>query len=65
VFADSLSSTIADPLHSEDEERFVTIGLSSSSRLLVVAHTDEPNSVRIISARLATPTERRQYEEGA
>jgi uncharacterized DUF497 family protein len=41
VFADSLSITIPDPDHSEDEERWVTMGLSNRHRLLVVVHTEE------------------------
>lgn len=62
VFVDSLSLTIPDPLHSEDESRFVTIGKSNDSALLVVVHTDRDEKTRIISAREATRTERRNYE---
>lgn len=65
VFSDLLSLTIPDPLHSEDETRFVIIGESIRKRLLVVVHTDRGERVRIISARRATPTERRMYEENA
>ncbi|MDP2605528.1 MAG: BrnT family toxin [Deltaproteobacteria bacterium] len=64
VFADTLSITIPDPDHSEDEERWLTMGLSSRRRLLVVVHTEEEESIRIISARLANRVERRKYEEG-
>ncbi|MCC7290932.1 MAG: BrnT family toxin [Phycisphaerales bacterium] len=64
VFGDDLSLTIEDELHSEFEPRFVTIGSSSTGRALVVVHADRPASIRIISARKATPRERRQYEEG-
>ena len=64
VFLDSLSATGDDPDHSLDERRFVTFGISSSGRLLVVAHTDHEDVIRIISARLATRTEKRLYEEG-
>jgi hypothetical protein len=64
VFADTLSITISDPDHSEDEERWVTIGLSNRQRLLVVVHTEEEETVRIISARTADRLERRKYEEG-
>ena len=64
VFADTLSITIPDPDHSEDEERWVTIGLSNRQRLLVVVHTDEEEPIRIISARTADRIERRKYEEG-
>ena len=64
VFGDKLSLTIADPLHSvAGEERFVTIGLSQQSRLLVVVHCERDARLRIISARKATRTERRTYEE--
>jgi uncharacterized DUF497 family protein len=64
VFADTLSITIPDPDHSEDEERWVTIGLSNRQRLLVVVHTEEEETIRIISARMADRLERRKYEEG-
>ncbi len=50
VFGDTLSITIADPDHSEDEERWVTIGLSNRRRLLVVIHTEDEETIRIISA---------------
>jgi hypothetical protein len=62
VFADTLS--IPDPDHSEDEERWVTIGLSNRQRLLVVVHTEEEETIRIISVRTADRLERRKYEEG-
>ena len=64
VFADRLSITIPDPDHSEDEERWVTIGLSNRHRLLVVVHTEEDETIRVISARRADRLERRKYEEG-
>jgi uncharacterized DUF497 family protein len=57
--------TIADPLHSEQEERFVLIGQSHRNRILVVVHTERGNQIRIISARLATNKERNRYEENA
>jgi len=62
VFADSLSLTIHDPLHSDDENRFVIIGISHKNRLLVVIHTERNDDVRIISARKATKNERLRYE---
>jgi uncharacterized protein len=65
VFGDRLSLTIEDPLHSDLEERFVTIGGSIRGRLLVVVHTDLGDTIRIISARLATHRERKAYEEGS
>ena len=64
VFRDALSATASDPDHSVGEHRFVTFGNSKKNRLLVVAHTQEGDSMRIISARLATRQERGIYEEG-
>jgi uncharacterized DUF497 family protein len=61
---DAFSATAHDPDHSDDEERFVTFGISSKGRLLAVSHTDRDNAIRIISARLATNAERQIYEEG-
>ncbi len=65
VFGDTLSRTIDDPLHSEDEDRYVIVGQSVQGRLLVVVHTIRGDNIRIISARVATPTERKNYEEGS
>lgn len=62
VFGDPLSLTIDDPVHSAEEERFVTIGESAQHRLLVVVHTDRGERIRLISAREATSQERRDYE---
>lgn len=64
VFADPLALTIHDPLHSEEEDRFVTIGESERLRVLVVVFTERAEKIRIISARFATRRERKQYEEG-
>ena len=61
---DTFSATAHDPDHSEDEDHFVTFGVSARGRLLAVAHTERGNSIRIISARLATNAERQIYEEG-
>jgi uncharacterized DUF497 family protein len=61
---DPLSTTGRDPDHSDDEERFVTFGMSSRGRLLVIAHTEREETIRIINARPATKRERRIYEEG-
>ena len=63
VFDDPLSITIPDPDHAGDEERFLIIGLSSQRNLLVVVHTIRGEQIRLISARLATKHERRNYEE--
>lgn len=64
VFADPLSLTGADPDHSVGEHRWITYGESARCRLLVVAHTDEGDIIRLISARVATRHEKRLYEEG-
>jgi uncharacterized protein len=64
VFADTLSLTGADPDHSIGERRWITFGESARGRLLVVAHTDEGDIIRVISARVATRHEKRLYEEG-
>ena len=63
VFADERARLIDDPDHSEDEDRFILLGLSSSLRVLVVAHCyrSEDNVIRIISARKATREEQRYY----
>ena len=65
VFGDPLALTIPDPLHSEEEDRFVTLGESHRHRLLVVVSTDRGNKIRIISARVATRRERKDYEKGS
>ena len=63
VFSDERARLIDDPDHSQDEERFVLLGLSSSLRLLVVAHCyrSEGGVIRIVSARRATRSEERTY----
>jgi uncharacterized DUF497 family protein len=62
VFDDPLAVTTGDPRHSTTEDRFVTVSTSAEGRLLVVAHTDRENRIRLISARRATAGERRHYE---
>ena len=62
VFSDPFSITIDDPEHSADEFRFIDIGSSSDGTILVVSYT-ERNKIRLISARKATKTERKTYEE--
>lgn len=64
VFRDPLSQTGEDPDHSVGEERFVTFGVSTNNRLLVVAHAEHGDRIRIISARPVTSDERKIYEEG-
>jgi uncharacterized DUF497 family protein len=63
VFADERAKLIADPQHSDDEDRFVLLGLSTRLRLLVVCHCyrSKSNTIRIVSARKATATESQQY----
>jgi uncharacterized DUF497 family protein len=63
VFGDPLGRIVSDPRHSSDEERFVMLGLSQDRRLLAVMYVDRREVIRIISARLATGYERRNYEE--
>ena len=60
---DKLSKVLPDPDHSDDEERFVAFAMSPRGRLLVIAHTFRGDRIRLISARGATPQERRIYEE--
>jgi len=64
VFYDPLAATGTDPDQSEDESRMVTFGMSCKGRLLVVAHTDRGDAIRVINARVATKQERHIYEEG-
>lgn len=64
VFGDPLAMNLHDPDHSLGEERFILLGQSHVSRLLVVAYVEIGLKTRIISAREATQKERRQYEEG-
>ena len=64
AFFDPLSATILDPDHSTAEERFLLVGLSVLGHLLVVAHAQRGDQIRIISARSATRPERDNYEEG-
>ncbi len=63
VFYDETAKLISDPDHSEDEARFVLLGLSSRLRILVVCHCYRENDsvIRIISARKATKREQRFY----
>ena len=63
VFGDPLSDTFPDPDHSFDELRFVITGSTESGKILVVAHTDDGELVRIISVREASSEERKSYEE--
>ncbi|HZM00596.1 MAG TPA: BrnT family toxin [Planctomycetota bacterium] len=62
VFGDVQGLGMPDPKHSVAEHRFVLLGRSVRDRLLVVCYTERPPRTRIISARLASRRERRQYE---
>lgn len=62
VFGDPLAITVFDPDHSGQEDRFITVGTSTRSRPLMVAHTERPGGIRIISARELTRAERNEYE---
>lgn len=62
IFNDPKIGTISDPDHSEDEERFISLGMSFIQRLLSVIHTERSERTRLISARKATKTERKNYE---
>lgn len=63
VFGDPLALTFDDPDHSISEQRFITVGISTAGELLIVAHADRDENIRIISARKTTLRERRHYEE--
>ena len=65
AFLDENARVIPDPEHSGDEDRFVLLGLSVRIRLLVVVHCyrEQDDTIRIISARKADRSERRQYSE--
>jgi uncharacterized DUF497 family protein len=62
VFGDPLALLMPDPDHSDDEERYLLLGMSTRQRLLVVAFAERPPRTRLISARRATRRERRGYE---
>ncbi|MCH8042948.1 MAG: BrnT family toxin [Planctomycetes bacterium] len=64
AFGDPLSITFYDPDHSEDEDRYITIGMSNDGHLIIVSHTDRGDNIRIISARKASRRERKIYEDG-
>lgn len=65
VFYDFEALVIDDPEHSEEEERFIILGLSKTANLLVVCHCykESETVIRIISARKATKTETKYYKE--
>jgi uncharacterized protein len=64
VFTDPFALSFDDPDHSNDEKRFITIGMSDKSRIIFLAHADgAEDQIRIISARKATKTEAHDYQE--
>ena len=63
VFSDPLSITVSDPDHSIKEDRYIIVGMSHRSRLLMVAHTERGERIRLISARELTRKERKAYEK--
>jgi uncharacterized DUF497 family protein len=63
VFGDDFAITVPDPDHSDDEERYITVGWSNRHKLLIVSHMDRGDQIRIISARELTQGERKAYEE--
>jgi uncharacterized DUF497 family protein len=64
AFGDPLARIIDDPAHSMSEQRSILLGQSVRGRLLVVMFTERLQAIRVISARRATPRERRWHEEG-
>ena len=63
IFRDPRELTIYDPDHSIMEERFVSIGISSHKRLLVMGYTDRDGKIRLIFARRPPPIEEMDYEQ--
>jgi uncharacterized protein len=63
IFDDPLYIDFYDPDHSQDEHRYIMIGLSQSGRLLIVSYTERDDTIRLINARLVTRSEREAYEE--
>lgn len=63
VFGDPYFIEFYDPDHSDDEDRFIMVGMSSMQRLLIVSYTDRHGAIRLISARETTRQERKAYEE--
>ena len=64
VFGDRLATTVLDPDHSIGEDRWLTTGLSSQQRVVIVWHTNRGEAIRIVGARQPTARERRIYESG-
>jgi len=63
VFNDPRTITIVDEQHSEEEDRYIDLGISSRGRLIVVSYTERGANIRIISSRKAAKSERKTYEQ--
>ena len=63
VFGDPLALLMKDPDHSFGEERYLLLGMAIRQGMLVVAFAERPPLTRVVSARRASRTERRRYEE--
>jgi uncharacterized DUF497 family protein len=63
VFDDDHSSSVQDPDHSVEEERYLIFGMSKQGKYLVVSYTERGERIRLISARQMTSQERRAYEQ--
>ena len=63
IFHDPYIATMHDPDHSEDEDRYLSLGFSSQGRLLVVSYTEREGNIRLISCRKATRREQKRYEK--
>lgn len=64
AFGDPFSLVIADPRHSQDESRWILLGLTSTGKLVVVAHAERGENIRLLSARVATRGKRQDDERG-
>jgi uncharacterized protein len=64
ALSDPMAVTGADPDHSDYEDRYITFGISAKNRGIVVSHTEEGETIRLIGARKASKGERKLYEEG-
>ena len=64
IFHDPHIATMHDPDHSENEDRYLSLGYSSQGRVLLVSYTDRGNNIRLISCRKATRREQKMYEKG-
>ena len=63
VFENPLAAIFSDPDHSQDELREILVGHSQRGRVLVISYTEQGEEIRIVSARVASASERREYED--